>query len=261
MIAMEYFFNKEEIQEMLQTEMLGLGATGKWGSWGFPTISPVDLTKQVCFLYDADTLNFLSVNKPGLAFYGLKSEKELASKDVFFLEKLKQNAYPNLNISFAHRLMSDMKNTLSKGNAQICFPLNMIDEKGFCVIEPTIIVPSFVDKKIKALLSISLLNTQYTLPDDLYDRYKSVYKNDMERGNQLFLEYLGLPIHGAMLTTNEIDRLIALTKYRTKEEASSELNLSVDELTSFSQEIKDRLQNQNLNDILSYFTLSNRRKF
>jgi DNA-binding CsgD family transcriptional regulator len=253
---------KGKERKMFQKEMLSTGEKVDFNRLDFCPPSFITSTEQCCFLYDADTLNFLSVNKPVLDFYNLESEEAFENKDVFFLEKLKREANPDLKFDFGRIFIRDMEHTLSKGSVQLCSAvIGMLDERGFCVVKPTVKVPLFRDKKLKALLSVSLNNTWCTPAEDLYKRYKTVYETDMKKGNRLFMEYLGLLIYDHVLTTREIETLISLAKNRTNINAARELGLSAGTLAAYIHEIKNRLHNQNLNDILLHFTIPDRRKF
>jgi hypothetical protein len=216
----------------------------------------------MAWLYETENLNVLAANQKGLDFFGLESPQELENQGVAYVEKKKREQNPNIEIEFAKKVENELANTLSLERPQI-FPSfkATIDKDGYCFVNIAVRTPVYENKKIKAILTINSDVTKYEQVSTLYDYYRNLYSKDIQTGNRLFMEYLGLPVYEFVLTTREIETLIALAKNHTHLDAARELDLAGGTMASYVCSIKHRLHNQNLNDILLHFTTNDKRKF
>jgi hypothetical protein len=247
--------------DMLKDSLLSTGEKIDLNKFEFPASKFMQTSSQDCFLYDAKKFHLLSVNHHVLTSFNLSSSHELENKDIFYLEKLRQKQTNNPTIQFAHKVITDMEIALSKGSPEIYSSVNSVNIEGYCKVEPSIKIPLFRDKKITAILTIVLANTRNEHVENLYNRYKQIYKNDIKRGNSLFLAYLGLPIYNNPLSSQEIETLIALSKYRNNAHAAKSLAIAVGTIDKNINEIKTKLRDRNICDILLHFTTPDRRKF
>lgn len=255
---MEIIFNEQRVKEMLQQEIVFAGE--KINGLTIP-VSCFTNCNQLAFLYDSNNFNLLGANEKGLDFYGVTSE-ELEGRNAFYLEKKKNEQHPNTTVEFASKAEKDLSSILSLGKPQMFTPFeNITNTEGYCVVDSNMRTPVYKNEKIAGILSINWDVTRSENIEKLYGHYKRVYADDMKTGNKLFTRYIGLPTNNFLLTTRELETLIALAKNHTHIDAARELDIEGGTLSTYVQSIKHRLQNQNLNDILLHFTTNDRRKF
>lgn len=256
-----HFISQQKVKEMLQ-KMNPIGNTNL-SNLNCPTIDGlIGNFPASVYINDAETMNYLAMNDEGLKICSLKSQNEFEGKNVFYAEEQKQKRNPTSIIQFADKIMRETEHTLSQGNLTLYGSGLFTDENGYCTIRPAIRIPLYDSdgKKIKAVLSSFFETTKTEYVGSLYGRYKTIYSDDMKRGNKLFLQYLGLT-GDFNLTVREIETLIAIAKNHTHKDASRELDIAGGTLAIYLQSIKHKLRNQNMNDVLQHFMVNDRRIF
>lgn len=254
------FFDEQRIKE-LQKEMLSTGTKVNFSKWTFPNLGQIGNLPYSAYINDAKTLNHLALNKHAVKANDLESAKEFENRDLLYAEEWIQSRNPTISIKWAYKAASEIEQTLSQGKMMLFSSNSIVDKNGFCIVCPAIKMPLFEGKKIVAVFTSYFESTKTEYVENLYSRYKAIYADDMQKGNRLFMEYLGLPVCEFVLTTRQIEVLISLAKNHTHKDASRELDIAGGTLATYLQSIKRRLHNQNMNDILQHFMTNNRRIF
>lgn len=214
-------------------------------------------------IMDAENLNYVYIDQEWCNDYGIESQEEFENKDLYYTESFLQKKHPDVEINFADQILKEYEMVLSESKPKefASDGLGFLRSDGYCVIRNRIRVPLSKDNKIKVIAGLHYPTTKSVHVENLYNVYKHNYKDDMKKGNRLFLQYLGLQLKNFSLSTRQIEVLISLAKNRTEGDVARELELSSSTIATYVSSIKDRLQNQNLNEILKYFKTNDNRLF